>query len=193
MKIVLDLQGAQSSVSFNEYSDKFSLALAKSIVRNKCSHEVIIVLNGLIPESIPWIHEEFSKLLPKENIRVWHAPTPVSYQNSDHTTLRDIAEHIREAFLADLFPDIVYVLSMFEGYDDDIVTSIGRYTQEFPTAVTLFESISSEEKRSDSLRRLPGTGMKIKSVILKEPNSGSPFRKMFAGRASLSLVCRPIR
>ena len=36
---------------------------------------------------------------------------------------------IREAFLADLNPDVVLLTSLFEGYIDDGVTSIGRLAQ----------------------------------------------------------------
>ena len=50
------------------------------------------------------------------------------------------AEVQREAFLASLRPDIVIVASLFEGFEDDGVTSVKRYTT-IPTAVVLDDLI----------------------------------------------------
>lgn len=46
-----------------------------------------------------------------------------------------------EAFLASLDPDIVHVTSLFEGFVDDAVTSIGALGKTFPTSVTLYDLI----------------------------------------------------
>ena len=52
------------------------------------------------------------------------------------------AEIIREAFLADLEPDLVLITSLFEGYLDDAVTSIGLLSDvRVPTAVVHYDLI----------------------------------------------------
>lgn len=52
-----------------------------------------------------------------------------------------MAELIREAFLASLKHDIVHVMSLFEGYEDDGVTSIGRFDTTTPVSASLFDLI----------------------------------------------------
>ena len=51
------------------------------------------------------------------------------------------AELAREAYLADMEADIVYVGGLFEGIHDDAVTSIGLMHAPHMTAVTLFDLI----------------------------------------------------
>ncbi|RDD92241.1 glycosyltransferase [Acidovorax sp. BoFeN1] len=141
MRIVIDLQGAQSSGSRNRGIGRYTLSLAQAIIRNKGSHEVLIVLNGLFHDTIEPIRALFDQQLPQENIRVWHAVGPVSHIDPANNWRRKTAELSREAFLATLSPDILYVTSLFEGLTDDAVTSIGLLTQTIPTAVTLYDLI----------------------------------------------------
>ena len=77
MRIVIDLQGAQSESRLRGIG-RYSLALALGIARNRREHEVIIVLNGLFPETIEPLRAEFHDLIPQENIRVWNAAGPVA-------------------------------------------------------------------------------------------------------------------
>lgn len=137
MRIVIDLQGVQTANRHHGIG-RYSLLLAKAIVRNRGDHEIIIVLNGLLPDTIEPIRVEFDDLLPQENIRVWHAPGPVHDNEPGNTWRREAAELIREAFIANLRPDIVYISNLFDGYFDDAVTSIGRFDQTTPVAVSLY-------------------------------------------------------
>ncbi|MHB1667823.1 glycosyltransferase [Thiomonas sp.] len=140
MRIVLDLQGAQTASRLRGIG-RYSLALAQAIVRNRGEHEVLIALNGMLADTIEPIRAAFDDLLPQANIRVWQAPGPVRELDAGNTWRRQAAELLREAFLASLKPDVVHVSSLFEGYQDDAVTSIGRFTESHPTAVTLYDLI----------------------------------------------------
>lgn len=141
MRIVIDLQGAQSSGSRNRGIGRYSLSLAQAIVRNRGEHEVFIALNGFFSDTIEPIRAQFDQWLPQENIRVWHAVGPVSHIDGANNWRRKVAEYTREAFLATLSPDILYVTSLFEGLIDNAVTSIGLLTKTVPTAVTLYDLI----------------------------------------------------
>ena len=140
MRIVLDLQGAQTESRFRGIG-RYSLSLAQAIVRNRGEHEVLIALSGLFPETIDAIRESFDGLLAQENIVVWHAPGPVRECDPGNAWRRDVAERVREAFLASLRPDVVHLSSLFEGYGDDAVTSIGVFGLPVPTVVTLYDLI----------------------------------------------------
>ncbi len=140
MRIVLDLQGAQTENRFRGIG-RYTLSLAHAIVRNRGEHEIFLALSGLLPETIAPIRQAFEGSLPQENIRVWYAPGPVRECDPGNAWRRQAAECIREAFLAGLRPDIVHVSSLFEGYVDDAVTSIGSFAPSIPTVVTFYDLI----------------------------------------------------
>ncbi len=136
----MDLQGAQTESRFRGIG-RYSLSLAQAIARNLKGHELIIVLNGLFSDTIEPIRAAFNNLLPQRNIVVWYAPGPVSERKSGNEWRRKAAERIREAFLASLEPDIIHISSLFEGFVDDAVTSIGVFAENIPTVVTLYDLI----------------------------------------------------
>ena len=138
MRIVLDLQGAQTGSRFRGIG-RYTLSLAGAIAANRGDHEVLLALSGLFPDTIEPIRAAFDPLLPQDNIRVWVAPGPVGV-DTGNALRRQIAEPIREAFLASLEPDMVHLSSLFEGFADDAVTSIGVFAP-LPTAVTLYDLI----------------------------------------------------
>ena len=140
MRIVLDLQGAQSASRLRGIG-RYSLSLAQALVRNNAGHDIIIALSALFPETIQPIRRAFDNLLPAGNIVVWDAPGPVAAIDPSNAERRDLAELVREAFLASLNPDIVHVTSLFEGYIDDAVTSIARHGAGCPVSVTLYDLI----------------------------------------------------
>lgn len=136
MRIVIDLQGAQSTGSRNRGVGRYSLALVQGLARNRGGHEILLVLSGMFPETIEPLRAAFRELLPPENIRVWNAPDPVAFLDPVNDGRRDAAECLREAFLASLEPDIVLVTSLLEGLGDNVVSSLGRHAC-LPTAVVL--------------------------------------------------------
>lgn len=141
MRIVIDLQAAQSTGSRNRGIGRYSLSLAQAMVRNRGPHEILIALSGLFPETIAPLRDLFAGLLPAENIRVWQAPGPVNGLEAGNDWRRQAAELVREAFLASLKPDMVHVSSLFEGLIDDAVTTVGVLSARVPTAVTLYDLI----------------------------------------------------
>ncbi|SEI53248.1 Glycosyltransferase involved in cell wall bisynthesis [Azotobacter beijerinckii] len=141
MRIVIDLQGAQSTGSRNRGIGRYTLSLVEAIIRNRGNHEVLLALSGFFPDTIEPIRASFQGLLPQENIRVWHAPGPVGHLDRNNTVARQAAEYLREAFLASLDPSVILLTSLFEGLGDDAVTSIGCLSQEIPTAVVLYDLI----------------------------------------------------
>jgi glycosyltransferase involved in cell wall biosynthesis len=140
MRIVIDMQGAQTESRYRGIG-RYTLSFAKAVARNRGDHEVVLALNGRFPESIEPIRAAFDSLLPQENIRVWSAPGPVCERLPGNEGRRQSAEILREAFLASLLPDVVHITSLFEGYIDDAVTSVGVYDQNSPVSVTLHDLI----------------------------------------------------
>lgn len=145
MRIVLDLQGAQTGSRFRGIG-RYSMSLAKAMIRNGKEHEFFVVLNGLFPETIGPIRAELEGLVPFDNIRVWDAAGPVHAMDPANDWRRQAAELTREAFIQSLNPDFVHISSLMEGFGDDGVHSIGRAPHPFPVAVTFYDLIPLIQK-----------------------------------------------
>jgi glycosyltransferase involved in cell wall biosynthesis len=141
MRIVIDMQGAQGDGSRHRGIGRYTLSLAKALIRNSGMHEIFLVVNGCFPEAIASIRVVMDELLPQKNIRVWYPPSFLSNQEETDTWHRNTAELLREAFFASLKPDVVLVSSLFEGFGDDVVTSIGVFSSAIPTSVILYDLI----------------------------------------------------
>ena len=77
MRIVIDLQSYQSGSRLGGIG-RYSLELAKAMARNSNGHEFWIILNNLIPDSVPIIRHEFSDLIPQDRIRIFDIPHDIS-------------------------------------------------------------------------------------------------------------------
>jgi len=141
MRLVIDLQGAQTE-SHKRGIGRYSLAIALAIARQRGEHEILLALNGRFPDRIEAIRASFDGLLPQDQIRIFDVLGPVRADDLNNEGRRRKAELIREAFLSSLNPDLVLLTSLFEGYVDDAVTSIGRLAQgSWRTATIVYDLI----------------------------------------------------
>lgn len=147
MRIVIDLQGAQTKSRFRGIG-RYTLSFTKALIREGSEHEFFIVLNGLLPNAIESIRQEFSDILPEGNILVWTAPGPISTVASRNTWRHRVAELIREAFIESLEPDLIHISSFMEGYVDNSVTSIGKFDKRTPVTVSLYDLIPLTNQKS---------------------------------------------
>lgn len=155
MRILIDLQGAQSTSRFRGIG-RYSLSLALAMARNAGDHEIWLALNSAFPESILYIRHAFEGLIAPERIRIFEVPTPAAEFKSENVWRLRAAEMIREQFLSHLKPDVIYISSLFEGYKDDAITSINMFTSGICTAVTLYDLIpylNQQDYLADSHQR----------------------------------------
>ncbi|MGJ7504321.1 glycosyltransferase [Variovorax sp. ZT5P49] len=139
MRIVIDLQGAQSTGNRHRGIGRYSLSLAQSMAQRAGKHELWLALNGRFPDAANDIRTAFRGLIDPANIKVWY---PAAQSGAGARAPSDVRadEKLYEAFLASLRPDAVHVSSLFEGLGDATVTSVGRFART-PTAVTLYDLI----------------------------------------------------
>lgn len=138
MRILLDMQGAQSESRFRGIG-RYTLSFAKGIIHNRKGHEIFLALNGRFPDTIEMIRAAFDGLLPQRNMRVWNAPAALAMPGKDKCP--KAAEILREAFLTGLAPDVIHLSSLFEGFGDSVATGIGCFDRSFPVTVTLYDLI----------------------------------------------------
>ncbi len=140
MRIAIDLQAAQGP-SRHRGIGRYSLALTLAMARTRPEHEIFVLVNGLVPDTIEDVRAALSGSIPDENIVVWTAPGPIDADNLHNEGRREAAELIRESALAALSPDYILVSSLFEGFSDNIATSVGSLHSDIPTAVVLYDLI----------------------------------------------------
>ena len=141
MRIVIDMQGAQTRSRFRGIG-RYSTAIAQAIAQNSNGHEVWLVLNGRLRDAISAVRAVFEGLIPTERIVVFDVPPLVSSESPTNLWRRRASELIRESFIEELQPDVVYITSLFEGaYLCDAVLSIGTLSSHVPTAVILYDLI----------------------------------------------------
>lgn len=138
MRFVTDLQSCQSGSRLGGIG-RYSLELAKAMVRLSPQHEHLILLNDRNPEAEAVIRREFRDLLAPTAFRLCSIPKGSAYLSDEGRTTQ-VADQIRDRFIRDLSPDILHVSSLIEGVGDDIATTI---SPDWPclTAVTLYDLI----------------------------------------------------
>ncbi len=140
MRIVIDLQGAQCDSRFRGIG-RYSLSLALAMARNAKGHDVWLALNSAFPQSILDLREAFTGLLDPAQIRIFNNSGHTAEVVPDNAWRVRTSERMREHFLEQLKPDVIHVPTLFEGYGDDAVTSVGSYTSGHKTAVTIHDLI----------------------------------------------------
>jgi glycosyltransferase involved in cell wall biosynthesis len=140
MRIVIDLQGAQCDSRFRGIG-RYSLSLALAMARNAKNHDVWLALNSAFPQSILDLRQTFDGLVDPAQIRIFNNSGHTAEVVPDNAWRVRTSEKMREHFLEQLKPDAIHVPTLFEGYGDDAVTSVGCYTSGHKTAVTIHDLI----------------------------------------------------
>ena len=145
MRILIDLQACQSG-SRNGGIGRYSMSLAKAMLRLNTKHKICLLLNTRLPnENV--IRAEFAGLMSQQDILSFDVPAYVAADNNlpAHTRL---AELIREKRIAEINPDVLHIASLFEGAGEDVVSSIGLLFPAERTAVTLYDLIPYLEQET---------------------------------------------
>lgn len=140
MRIVIDMQGLQAS-NAKRGIGRYTSDLIENMLKLNKKHEVILLLNGMLSDSVDSIRRDFGSYLPNENIIVWSGVGPVNALDESNVQRREISEKIREDFIKKISPDVLLITSLFEGLPDDAVISIGSVKTSIPTAVIIYDLI----------------------------------------------------
>jgi glycosyltransferase involved in cell wall biosynthesis len=115
--------------------------LALAMARNAGKHDVWLALNSAFPQSILDLRQTFDGLVDPKHIRVFNNSGHTAEVVPDNAWRVRTSERMHEHFLEQLQPDVIHVPSLFEGYGDDAVTSVGSFTSGHKTAVTIHDLI----------------------------------------------------
>jgi len=138
--IILDLQACQSPEGRRRGVGRYSLALARAMLANPHGHEMTVLLNASMGDSIEYLRGQFDGLLPQSRIVTWDGLAPVSWIDPSTAFRRSASEVLRREVLRRLKPDVVHVASLFDGFGDDVVSAI-HPDDGYLNAVTLYDLI----------------------------------------------------
>ena len=140
MRIVIDLQGAQTESRFHgigRYSLEFSLALA----RDPGGHEIWLLLNGHDPESARDLRGRFAGLVPADRILMFVPPEGLELQIAKDRPRRTAAELTRAHLIRSVKPDCLIITSLIEPPGSEAVTTNDAADLDRITAAVLYDLI----------------------------------------------------
>ncbi|EXL07027.1 mannosyltransferase [Brucella anthropi] len=120
MRILLDLQAMQTESRYRGIG-RYARSLIQSLSSISYAHELVFVLTDLFPETVTPLRD-FLNELGLNNIVVFNGVSGVRAMDRETRVNREIQEKIYSTFVSDLHPDVVLVLSPFEGYVDDALS-----------------------------------------------------------------------
>lgn len=142
MRLLIDMQGAQSSGSRRRGIGRYSLAISRELCRmagGRTDLSVSLLLNSAFPDAVAELRQTFRGLVDPAAIHVWVPPPHVTELEAPLAML-DAAAMVRSAAIAAIAPDAVLVTSLFEGLGDPAVITVND-TPGPITAVVLYDLI----------------------------------------------------
>ena len=143
MRIAIDLQSCQSGSRFGGIG-RYSMNLVESMITNSRDHEFHIFLNNKYPTDTAALVCRLRDLVPRSHIHFMSLPSPSAAE--EYYSQSEVAELIREAYIAKIRPDALLITSLFEGFNEEIAVSIKKLIKNLPTAVVFYDLIPYVEK-----------------------------------------------
>lgn len=123
MRIVFDPQGALGG-SRHRGIGRYTRSFLIEFARQAQHHEIFILLNTMLPAAFDQLRIDLDGLVPPENFITWSAEAPVGGMHLENWERRALAREIWEEVVNSLEPDLLVVSSLFEGAEDNAVSSI---------------------------------------------------------------------
>ncbi len=141
MKIVLDLQGAQSN-SRNRGIGRYSFSMARAFAAEAAKrHELWLALNGRHNEAALDLIHQFEDLVPRDRVLINELPADIAGHLAANHERMLVAEAAQASFFDRIDADCIWHSSMFEGWGDDSTASLSNGSQDYRHAVTLYDLI----------------------------------------------------
>lgn len=125
MRIVIDMQGAQTLASKNRGVGRYTRELTMALIKKCCADEVFLVLNGEYKSSCDELIQFFKDVLPREHIKVWdwYAGVPKGHSRTDINIQR--AENIfYEWYFQQFNADVIWRPNLQEGlFEENVILS----------------------------------------------------------------------
>lgn len=140
MRIVIDMQGAQSKSSGSRGVGRYALNMTKALIEAMPEAEFFLALNGKLPTEC--VMAFFEGILPRENIKTWtyypHIPKGSTFEKQGGRP----EEFFREWFLHQFKADIIWIPNLQEGEGETEIATSAKLTRGREAVVTTLHDIS---------------------------------------------------
>jgi len=140
MKLLLDVQGAQGS-SRHSGLGRYTRELALAIAAAPGGHEVHLLLNGAFSDAAAELEDSFAPLLGAGRIHRFHPPAESHAGGEPYRPARLAAEWLRAQAVQRIAPDLLHIGSLFEGWNESLVTTWPACLARPRSAATLHDLI----------------------------------------------------
>ena len=127
MRIVIDMQGAQSKSSGSRGVGRYTLEMTKALIKTMPDSEFFLALNGKLPTER--VMKCFEGILPRENIKTWlyhpHIPKGSTFEEQGGRP----EEYFREWFLHQFQADIIWIPNLQEGEGETEIAASAKLTR----------------------------------------------------------------
>ena len=137
MKILIDVQAVQSGSSKGGIG-RYVLSLLEAMVRNNTNHELLLLINANLPMHN---YAKLTKLIPQENIYSFYSEEDIRECFLQHHILSEASKLTKEYVVSLINPDIFFVTSLFEGLNENVITSVGEIFPSHRTVTILYDLI----------------------------------------------------
>jgi glycosyltransferase involved in cell wall biosynthesis len=214
MRIVFDPQGALGGSRFRGIG-RYTRSFLREFARLGAHHEIFVLLNTMLPQAVEELRNEFADLIPADRFVTWSAEAPVGGMYPENWERRTFAREVWEEAVNMLEPDLLLVSSLFEGAEDNAVSSIpvGRdylvaticydlipliYRQHYllhPGMEAYYRRQIEQMRRSDFLLAISDSAAQEAIQLLRYPqervcNIGAAVDKAFESAPSLDMAER---
>lgn len=129
MRIVIDIQGCQTASRFRGVG-RYTVDLAKYIIKNRGEHEVLLAANGYFRDTLDDIRDCFYGYIDDSALKIWDC----CRANGEDDALDGL---LYEYFIRSLQPDILLISGLFER---DALLSLHAYA-DTPVAAVFYDAI----------------------------------------------------
>lgn len=141
LHILIDVQGLQSPSRFRGVG-RSTLAMSRAIIENAGEHRVSILINGMYSlENIEEVKNRYRDMLPEDEMYIFSGWGPTAWGDIANHPRYQAAKQVRDVAIAHIDPDVVIVLNLFEGYQDDYTVSVPLRPVPWKTVVVCHDLI----------------------------------------------------
>ncbi|HII3152918.1 TPA: glycosyltransferase family 4 protein [Klebsiella pneumoniae] len=141
MHILIDVQGYQSESKFRGVG-RSTYEMSRAIIKNAGQHRVSILMNGMYSiDSINEIKKSWGDILPQEEMFIFSAAGPTALRDCENHPRSVAATLARELAIANINPDVVFIINFYEGFDDSYTVSIPQTTVPWKTVCVCHDLI----------------------------------------------------
>ena len=143
MRIIIDMQGAQSPASANRGVGNYTKSMVRAFIEycneNSRLVDVYLLCNYQFRNEYFEIRNSFSDVISPWRILAWSQNAGDISGYSGSSTLRNVYQGMREWYISQLKPDVVWSTNLQEGWQDNCVTSVSEFYKNTHYITTLHD------------------------------------------------------